>query len=86
MAAAGDAFGVDFALIDQRTGLFGLGVECDAPSHPVLETVRARELWRPSVLAASIPVLHRIRSRAWYHDQAAEQDRLRTAVHLALGS
>ena len=86
VAAAGDAFGVDFALIDPRTGLFGLGVECDAPSHPVLETARARELWRPSVLTASIPVLHRVGSRAWYHHQAAEQDRLRTAVHLALGT
>jgi primosomal replication protein N'' len=86
VAAAGDAFGVDFALIDPRTGLFGLGVECDAPSHPVLKSARARELWRPSVLTASIPVLHRVGSRAWYHNQAAEQERLRTAVHLALGT
>ena len=86
VTAQGDAFGVDFALIDPRTGLFGLGIECDAPSHAVLDTVRARELWRPSVLAASIPTLHRVGLRAWYHDRTAEEERLRQAVQLAFGS
>lgn len=82
--ARGDAFGVDFALVHPETQLFGLGVECDAPSHPVLVTARARELWRPSVLSASIPKLHRVTSRAWYHDRQAEHDRLRNVLRAAL--
>lgn len=85
VAADGDAFGVDFALVDPRTGLFGLGIECDAPSHAVLATARARELWRPSVLQSSLPVLHRVGSHAWYHDRIAEENRLRAAVQAALG-
>ena len=82
--ARGDAFGVDFALVHPETQLFGLGVECDAPSHPVLATARARELWRPSVLSASIPKLHRVTSRAWYHDRQAEHERLRNVLRAAL--
>ena len=85
VAADGDAFGVDFALVDPRTGIFGLGIECDAPSHAVLATARARELWRPSVLLASLPMLHRVGSHAWYHNRAVEQNRLRAAVRAALG-
>ena len=83
--AAGDAFGVDFALIDPRTGLYGLGIECDAPDHPALRTARAREIWRPAVLARSIPQMHRVSSRDWYEAKANEQDRLREAVKVALG-
>ena len=83
--ANGDAFGVDFALVDARTGLFGLGIECDAPHHAVLASARARELWRPSVLASSLPRLHRVRSRDWYHHRASEQARLRDAVQTTLG-
>jgi primosomal replication protein N'' len=81
--ASGDAFGVDFALVDERTGLFSLGIECDAPTHPLLQTVRARELWRPWILSASIPRLHRVSSRAWYHQRGEEQERLRAAVQSA---
>lgn len=83
--ARDDAFGVDFALVDPRTGLFGLGIECEAPHHAVLTTVRARELWRPSVIAASMPALHRVALREWYHDRRNEQDRLRAAARAALG-
>ena len=38
----GDAFGLDFAIEDPRTGLFGIGIECDAPgsSHYVERLVR----------------------------------------------
>ena len=39
----GDAFGLDFAVEDPRTGLFGIGIECDAPRHGLLERLeRAR--------------------------------------------
>jgi hypothetical protein len=32
----------------------------------------------------SIPVIHRVSLRGWYHDRAAEQSRLRTAIEQAL--
>ena len=47
----GDAFGLDFAIRDVRTGLFGIGIECDGPRHELLRHARAREIWRPAVLA-----------------------------------
>lgn len=80
------AFGLDFAIEDPRTGLYGIGIECDAPRHGLLETARARELWRPSVLRRSIPVIHRVSSHRWFHEPAQERERLRAAVTAALGA
>lgn len=82
--AAGDAFGFDHAVVDPRTGLFGIGIECDSPDHPVLGTARARELWRPSVVSRSIPAVHRISSKAWHEDVASETKRLAKAIAQAL--
>src|SRR5262249_14300519 len=44
----GDAFGVDLAIEDPRTGQFGLVIECDSPrdSYGHLSSARAREGWR----------------------------------------
>ena len=53
----GDAFGLDFAIRDDRTGFFGIGIECDAPRHELLRRARAREIWRPAVLARAIPMV-----------------------------
>lgn len=75
-----DAFALDLALVDVRTGLFGLGIECDPPRHELLTAARARELWRPRVLQRSVPRLHRVWSRAWYHDRETEQRRLLNAA------
>jgi hypothetical protein len=80
----GDAFGLDFAVTDARTGLFGIGIECDAPRHDLLRYARAREIWRPAVLARAIPKVHRVASHAWYHRRAEEKGRLRAAIHTAL--
>ena len=79
------AFGLDFAIEDPRTGLFGLGIECDAPRHPLLANARARELWRPGVLRRSIPSIHRVSSHRWYHEPDVERERLRAAVATAMG-
>lgn len=79
------AFGLDFAIEDPRTGLYGIGIECDAPRHPLLATGRAREMWRPSILRRSIPAIHRVSSHRWYHEPALERDRLRDAVIRAMG-
>jgi hypothetical protein len=83
-SAAGDAFALDFAVRDPRTGLFGIGIECDAPRHELLNHARLRELWRPGILARAIPALHRVASHAWYHRPAEERARLRGAIETAL--
>ena len=83
-ADAGDAFGLDFAVEDPQTGLFGIGIECDAPRHELLGVARAREIWRPSVLGRAVPKLHRVPLYAWYHRGEEERARLRGAIHTAL--
>lgn len=83
-ASEGDAFGLDFAIEDPRTGLYAIGIECDAPSHGLLQRARAREIWRPTVLGRAIPRLHRVSSQGWYHDGDGERARLRQAVEQAL--
>lgn len=86
-ASVGDdgAFGLDFAIADPRTGLYGIGIECDAPRHPLLESARAREMWRPDVLRRSIPSIHRVSSHRWFHEPELERERLRRAVISAMG-
>ena len=84
ISSSGDAFGFDHAIIDPRTGLFGIAIECDAPDQAVLATARARELWRPAVVAQSIPSVHRVTSKAWYENRQEETDRLRAAIITAL--
>lgn len=80
-----DAFGLDFAVEDPRTGQFGIGIECDAPRHPLLERARAREIWRPKVLGRAMPRVHRVSSFGWLTREAEERARLRSAVEDALG-
>lgn len=86
-ASVGDegAFGLDFAIEDPRTGLYGIGIECDAPRHPLLERARAREMWRPDVLRRSIPTIHRVSSHRWFHEPEQERERLRRAIISAMG-
>jgi hypothetical protein len=80
-----DAFGLDYAIENPKTGLFAIGIECDAPRHPLLRRARAREVWRPQVLSKSLPVLHRVSSHAWYHDGENERERLNDAIKRAIG-
>jgi primosomal replication protein N'' len=79
-----DAFGLDFAIEHPDTGLFALGVECDAPRHPLLAHARAREVWRRQVLQRAIPIVHRVSCHGWYHDRDQERGRLIAAVNRAL--
>ena len=76
----GDAFGLDFAIRNPQTGLFGIGIECDAPRHELLRHARAREIRRPAVLSRAIPFVHRVASHAWYHRPSEERTRLRAAI------
>ena len=79
-----DAFGLDYAIEHPQTGLFAIGIECDAPRHPLLQHARAREVWRPQVLERSLPVLHRVSCHGWYHDGEQERNRLLNAIKTAL--
>jgi len=79
----GSAFAVDFAVEDKTTGRFCLGIECDAPLHPLLKTARARELWRPRSLREAMPMLHRVSMQGWLKDSAGEQDQLLKAIYKA---
>lgn len=81
-----DAFGLDYAVEHPLTGLFAIGIECDAPRHALLARARAREVWRPKVLKRAIPVVHRVSSHGWYHNGADERRRLADAVKEALHS
>ncbi|MBD0683018.1 histidine kinase [Pseudomonas sp. PSB18] len=83
-ASEGDAFGLDFAIEHPDTGLYAIGIECDAPCHTLLERARAREIWRPSVLHRAIPHIHRVSSQAWYHNGDSERSRLREAIEDAM--
>lgn len=83
-AGEDDAFGLDFAIEDPKTGLFALGIECDSPRHELLNRARAREVWRPSVLKRAVPAIHRVSSHAWYHAPTKERERLREAIDAAL--
>jgi DNA polymerase III delta prime subunit len=80
-----DVFGLDFAIVDPRTGLFGLGIECDAPRHDLLRRAKAREVWRPKVLKRAVPRTHRVSSSAWYGRGDEERARLRNALAAAIG-
>lgn len=79
-----DAFGLDFAIEDPKTGLFAIGIECDAPRHELLASARAREVWRPSILRRAVPKIHRVSSHAWYHTPEEERQRLSDAIAVAL--
>jgi hypothetical protein len=83
-ATEDDAFGLDFAIENPATGLFAIGIECDAPRHDLLVHARAREVWRRGVLERAVPRIHRVSSQAWYHDGDAERERLREAIAQAL--
>lgn len=77
---AQDAFSVDVAVIDQHTGLYSLGVELDGPRHHVLNSAKARDIWRPKLLERTGMQVYRVYSAAWANDQARERERLLSAA------
>ncbi|MCU7858574.1 MAG: histidine kinase, partial [Candidatus Thiodiazotropha sp. (ex Lucinoma kastoroae)] len=76
----GDAFGMDLAVEDPETGLFTLGIECDAPRHELLKKAAAREIWRKNVLQRSVPNIHRITCFNWYQNRAHEESTLSKVI------
>ena len=80
-----DAFGLDLVIEDTQRKQFAIGIECDAHRHPILETARAREIWRYKVLNKSIPHIHRVSSHTWYHDRDTATKELKLKIEHALG-
>jgi primosomal replication protein N'' len=81
---ADDAFAVDIAVANNAGNAYCLGVEFDGPRHPLLNTARAREIWRPKLLARSGMQLHRVYSAAWVQDPKEQRRRLIEAADTAL--
>jgi hypothetical protein len=78
------AFGLDFAIEDPRTGVYGIGIECDAPRCEILQKARAREIWRPAVLSRTVSAVHRVSLHGWFDKPENEQRLLKEAVERAL--
>ncbi len=68
--------GVDFAVIDPATGLFGVGIECVPPNHSLLATARAREIWRTDLIVSKYRAFIRVSGRDWLQNRDAEQRRI----------
>jgi len=77
LTADDPVLGVDFSIRDPHTGEFGMAIECDPPQHRLIRRARAREIWRPSILAGVYPIIHQVSAYAWYHAPQEERDRLR---------
>tara|TARA_R110000850_G_scaffold275264_2_gene414303 strand:+ start:8947 stop:15162 length:6216 start_codon:yes stop_codon:yes gene_type:complete len=76
-------FAIDLVVIDPDTGAYCLAVEIDAPNHPLLDTAKARDIWRPNLLAGLGLKVHRIHSAAWANDPNSSRARFLTAVREA---
>ncbi len=72
--------GVDFSIRNPQSGEFGMAIECDPPQHRLIRRARAREIWRPALLARVYPVIHRVSAYAWYHSPQDERNRLRQQI------
>jgi hypothetical protein len=79
-----DAFSLDMAVVHPATGFYVLGVEFDSPRHHLLGNARAREVWRPKLLARSGMRVHRIISSGWIQDERREQRKLVEAARQAI--
>jgi very-short-patch-repair endonuclease len=66
-----------------RSGAFVLGVECDGLMYHSSRVARDRDRLRQEVLERLGWRIHRIWGTAWDHDRAAEERRLRAAIHSA---
>jgi len=77
--------GIDFAVIDPQTGLFGVGIECDPPSHKLLASARAREIWRTELIGSKYPVFIRVSGGDWLQDHETEQLRIVREIRRVIG-
>ncbi|WP_444995026.1 AAA domain-containing protein [Aliikangiella sp. IMCC44359] len=79
-----DIFGIDLAIENPTTSLYGFGIICDSPNAPLLQEAKYREIWRYNLLTKSVPVLYRLSSRDWYHNMKSEKQKIKLAIEKAL--
>jgi len=79
-----DAFSLDIAVSEQASARYVMGVEIDSPRHALLRHARAREIWRPKLIARSGLKLHRISSAEWVRNPDGERARLIAAAQSTL--
>ncbi|MBI1325738.1 DUF4011 domain-containing protein [bacterium] len=77
--------GIDFAILNPRTGLFGVGIECSPPNHRLLTTARMREIWRPSLIGSNYQKFVRISGGEWFRNRESEQMRLAAEIRSVIG-
>lgn len=75
-----EVFHFDCIIEDEITGQLLIGIECDMPSHPLLQTARSRELWRSNILSRVIPQRYRVSIIEWYNDRVTAQQQLQDAI------
>ena len=83
---ADPVLGVDLAIVDPETGLFGVGIECDVPNHPLLSRASARDIWRQSMIARIYKTVIRISPAEWYNNSETDRKRLATAIRNVIGA
>ncbi|MFZ4686822.1 MAG: hypothetical protein ACOYMK_14560, partial [Hyphomonadaceae bacterium] len=84
MRPTSGAFAVDIAVVHPWTGLYCLGVEIDGPRHALLKSAKAREVWRPKLLARQGMRVHRVWTPAWAADPGREKRQLLEAANAAI--
>ena len=70
--------------LENKSGSYLLGVECDGASYHSSKVARDRDRLRQEVLEGLGWTIHRIWSTAWFTDRAAEENRLRLSIDRAL--
>jgi very-short-patch-repair endonuclease len=74
------AYKIDIAVVDEKSGRYLLGVECEGAAYMTGRTSRDRERLRQQVLANLGWDVVRIWTRDWVQDRAREMERVRAAV------
>jgi very-short-patch-repair endonuclease len=74
------AYKIDIAVVDDKSGRYLLGVECEGAAYMTGRTSRDRERLRQQVLTNLGWDVVRIWTRDWVQDRARELDRVRAAV------
>jgi very-short-patch-repair endonuclease len=74
------SYKVDLAIVDEQSGRYLLGIECEGAAYMTGRTSRDRERLRQQVLANLGWDVMRIWTRDWVQDRGREMERVRTAV------
>lgn len=77
--------GIDFAIPDPATGVYGVGIECTPPNHRLLVNARMREVWRNSLITRTYNSILKISGNEWLRNRSAEQQRIKAQIQSIIG-